>query len=130
MKKFILIAATAMLCGHVAFADDPFTGTLGPRPGIYKGTKAGDGLLNPCAGRTTRICAVITYDPTLGPGNGGSIIGGGGGITITPNSTGSGQGRYTIILPEDTPYEDYIKMKQQAALYPNCQMKWLGAEDE
>lgn len=131
MKKIFSALATAMLCGNAAFADDPITGTgtLGPRPGIYKGTRAGDGLFNPCAGRTTRICAVITESPTLGPGNSGEIVGGGG-LGLTPNSVSTGQKQYTIILPEDTPYEDYIKMKQQAKLYPNYEVKWLGAEKE
>lgn len=34
-------------------------------PGTYYGTKAGDGMFNPCSGKTKRVCAEIKVIPVV-----------------------------------------------------------------
>lgn len=125
-RKFLSIAAMLLLATS-AFAGGYTT---------YYGRKSTGDAWNPCRGLTTRICARVyvpgpgetvegdrNFDkvpPTLG-GNDGSI-----GLLSTNSNTVT----RIVILPADTPYSDYITMKQCERTYPGLKVIWEGESAE
>lgn len=126
MKRLFLSIAAMLLLATSAFADGYTT---------YYGRRSTGDPWNPCRGLTTRVCARVyvpggetaegdrNFDripPTLG-GNDGSI----GLLSTEPNAV-----TRIVILPADTPYSDYITMKQCERTYPGLKVIWEGESAE
>lgn len=121
--------AAMLLLATSAFADGYTT---------YYGRKSTGDPMNPCRGLTTRVCARV-YVPGGGNGGGTNVGGdkyydgdfpppilGGNDHGIGLLSTGTEAITRIVILPADTPYCDYITMKQCERTYPGLKVIWEG----
>ena len=118
--------AAMLLLATSAFADGYTT---------YYGRWSTGDHLNPCRGLTSRVCARVYV-----PDGGGNIIGIDKDCDFGPTpptlvgddhgigllSAGSDAVTRIVILPADTPYCDYITMKQCERTYPGLKVIWEG----
>ena len=98
----------------------------------YYGRKSTGDPMNPCRGLTTRICARIYVPGGNNNAEGNRDFGpippihGGNNSDIDQLCTGTDGVTRIVILPADTPYSDYITMKQCERTYLGLKVIWEG----
>lgn len=83
------------------------------------------GPFNPCAGRATKICAVVKYD--LNTGGDRKPIEYPDGVSAV--SSAPSAPKIVWIIPADFPEEEFLKVKAQEHLYDNLRVVRASDKD-
>lgn len=126
MKNILSILLLAVLSPVVAAtASASSSDGIGIRPGVYYGRKVGIRHLNPCAGRSNYICAVIKYDLSTG-GDRKSVESPDG---VSAVSSAPSAPKIVWIIPANFPEEEFRKAKAQEHLFDNLRVVRASDED-